>query len=511
MSLSTSTEQLSLENEHNLEDKNMPSPTLSFDRQNQSLPPQLSLKTPVKSQNYQNKNGSLKFKIKSENKSEAYSGPQQMRYDSFSTENSIKSNQPFNFRNLFGDSNYLSAKQLEFETSNCQVSPPFLPLQPFAYFPNYYLGNYFQEKNLFPSGNILSKIFSKSLDNFNNFYLPKAYPNLLNIPKEVFFLREKTPKKLKEREKKSIKPQEKIEPNELIKLSFQIPDDFLIKFQIKEIEVIPKQLSQYIHDVPKFKKILLKDMELYINNLCKKVSSRDVFLSKIHFGEEYIDFEVSQKEENLCSFLQKKRKLSKDQSEKGSKTKYGNDPNDACRRRHPLKKKYKKINKKLTVKLKNLIKLNNKKNGAYISVNLNQIQINKIGLAHFPFHPLINSKEINKISFLKGIVERKDLIRINKKVSLVKDLNDHKNLFDKEYKIIYQSLMENAKYVVHISGINILHLILYYYYQIHKGIEQINTYHYSHSAFYKSLNEINKIEEIIKKCNLIVKEISKEV
>ena len=80
---------------------------------------------------------------------------------------------------------------------------------------------------------------------------------------------------------------------------------------------------------------------------------------------------------------------------------------------------------------------------------------------------------------------------------------------DKIFKIVYQNVMNDTMYIIHISGINILFLILYYYYQIHKGIEQINTYHYSHSAFYKSQKEINKIEEIIKKCNLIVKEISK--
>ena len=142
-------------------------------------------------------------------------------------------------------------------------------------------------------------------------------------------------------------------------------------------------------------------------------------------------------------------------------------------------------------------------------MNLNQIQINKTGLENFPFHPLLNSKEISKISFLKGLAERKDLIRINKKVGLTKDLKSNKHLNDKEFKIVYQNIEEDNKYIVNISGINILYLILYYYYQIHKSIEKINVYHYSHSAFYKSLNEINKAEEIIKKCNLIVKEISK--
>ena len=53
------------------------------------------------------------------------------------------------------------------------------------------------------------------------------------------------------------------------------------------------------------------------------------------------------------------------------------------------------------MKLKNLIKLNNKKNGLYTCVNLNQIQINKANLEDFPFHTLLNFKDITKISFFK--------------------------------------------------------------------------------------------------------------
>ena len=34
-------------------------------------------------------------------------------------------------------------------------------------------------------------------------------------------------------------------------------------------------------------------------------------------------------------------------------------------------------------------------------------------------------------------------------------------------------------------------------------MKQINVYHYSHSAFRKSLDEIKKIENIIKNCNSI--------
>ena len=38
-------------------------------------------------------------------------------------------------------------------------------------------------------------------------------------------------------------------------------------------------------------------------------------------------------------------------------------------------------------------------------------------------------------------------------------------------------------------------------------MKQINVYHYSHSAFRKSLDEIKKIENIIKNCNSITNSI----
>ena len=168
---------------------------------------------------------------------------------------------------------------------------------------------------------------------------------------------------------------------------------------------------------------------------------------------------------------------------------------------HPLKKKHKKINKKLTVKLKNIIKLNNKKNGLYTCVNLNQIQINKANLEDFPFHSSLNCREITKISFLKGLLENKDLIRINKKAGMAKDIKTNRSFYNKQFKIEFKN--ETTIYIIHIIGIHILYLILYYYFQMHKSMKQINVYHYSHSAFRKTLDEINKIENIIKNCNFI--------
>ena len=509
MSLSTSTEPASSENEQNLEEKNMPSSETTLASSDQLVLPKLPIESLEKPKNYQKKNGSLKFKIKSEKESVACLRPQPMRYDSISPGNLFRLNHPLNLKNLFGELNYLKGKKLESETLNYQVSPPFSAFQPFGSSQNSIFGNYFQERNLNPNEIFLSKIFSKNLENINKFYLSQSYPNLFVFPKELFNQKDKICKIPKEKEIKRIKSQEKIEPNQLVKLSLEIPDDFLIQFQIKEIEIKKNPFYQYIHLIPKSKKISYQDMEVYIKNLCKKIKCNDIIKGNLDFGEEYIELEKTEKEENLFSFLQKKRKLCKDKGKAVSKTKLKKESKDVYGRRHPLKKKYKKINKKLTVKLKNLIKLNNKKNGTYISVNLNQVQINKTGLENFPFHHSLNSKEITKISFLKGLAERKDLIRINKKVGLVKEPKGNKYLDDKIFKIVYQNVMNDSKYIIHISGINILFLILYYYYQMHKGIEQINTYHYSHSAFYKSQKEINKIEEIIKKCNLIVKEISK--
>ena len=41
----------------------------------------------------------------------------------------------------------------------------------------------------------------------------------------------------------------------------------------------------------------------------------------------------------------------------------------------------------------------------------------------------------------------------------------------------FQNKNETSTYIVHIYGIHILYLILYYYFQIHKSMKQINVYH----------------------------------
>ena len=509
MSLSASTDPLSIEIDQNQVDKNLPSPLLSFSKQEKTTVPEQISNTEENAKNYSKKNGLQKFKIKSENRSIAYLRRQPMEYGSFSQENMLRFNDPLYYRNLSRVSNFLDTKRLEFETLNYQGFTPFLAPQFIPIPKNPYFGNYFPERNLIPDKIFLSGLFTQNLKRPNNFDIFRSYPNLFAIPKELLLPKKEKMIIPKEKKIKKVKasPENK-EINNLIKLNFKIPDDFFINFQIKEIEIKTNQFNQYIQNFPKSKNFTFQDMEFYINNLCNKLQSKDIVNFKNDFGNEYIELESLIKEENVSNFLQRKRKLSKDKGDEGSKSKKKTGVKADNYRRHPLKKKYKKINKKLTVKLKNLIKLNNKKNGLYTCVNLNQIQIDKTNLENFPFHPLLNSKEITKISFLKGITENKNLIRINKKLGLTKDMKSNKCFNNRQFKIEYQNKNNNSIYIVHISGSHILYLILYYYFQIHKSIKQINIYHYSHSASKKSFDEIKKIENIIKNCNYITKEIS---
>ena len=62
---------------------------------------------------------------------------------------------------------------------------------------------------------------------------------------------------------------------------------------------------------------------------------------------------------------------------------------------------------------------------------------------------------------------------------------------------------------MYINQFNILFLINYYYYKIKERILLINKFHYAHAAFSKIKREINVTIDLIKKCNIIVGEISK--
>ena len=62
MSISTSTETPSSENEHNLEEKNIPSPKMPFAKENQMLSPEKVAETIEKTKNYPKKMVHLNLK-----------------------------------------------------------------------------------------------------------------------------------------------------------------------------------------------------------------------------------------------------------------------------------------------------------------------------------------------------------------------------------------------------------------------------------------------------------------
>ena len=110
-------------------------------------------------------------------------------------------------------------------------------------------------------------------------------------------------------------------------------------------------------------------MEVYINNLSKKILNKNILRDLINFGDEYIEYEGLNKDEKNSNFLQRKRKPSRDLSEESLKSKIKIALKDFKIKKHPLKKKCKKKIKKITRKL---YKINNRKNGNYISANLNR-------------------------------------------------------------------------------------------------------------------------------------------
>ena len=349
---------------------------------------------------------------------------------------------------------------------------------------------------------IISKIFTKKIKMpmnfincnfiFNNSLCKQKVCNLyksnLIIEKKVSFINNK--------------PENA--PNHYSKLNFNVPENFLNKFNIKRI--YSENISLEQNDLI-LKKISLKDMEIYINKICNNNSKNHLDFS----NGEYIELKkVDHEQSKNAEFLQNKRKNSSnyDENEKTNYSSKNINPN-GCKRK-PLKKKRKYNNKKLSLKNKKIIKNNNKKNGPKITIYLNQIQINKNRLEQFPFCQLLNVKENIKIDMLEGITEKKDIIKIKRKPEIINHQNNLKFILNKKFEIIYQKNEDQTQYILFINGINILHLILYYYYQIQEEVKLINKYHYSHAS-YEKLNIVrNHIEILIKKCNKIVKEISKE-
>ena len=297
---------------------------------------------------------------------------------------------------------------------------------------------------------------------------------------------------------------EKKKPN----LNFNIPDNFLIHFNIKEIKIENIQINSN-QDICKCF-IYLRNAVKFINNICqKKISNNENFnnLNLNYINKEYLELRKISSENNN-NLLQRKRKLDSEDLGSTSSDDISNENQKKSRKKNYSLKKNFKI-KKMSEKLKKLKKHNNKKDGKKISLYLNQIQINENSLDNFPFYWILNTKENIKIEFLKGFIDSKKYIKINKKAELIKDDRNLKYIKNKFFKIIYQNKENDMQYILHINSFHILYLILYYYNQIQENIKLMNKYYYSHASNDKINRIKNHLEILIKKCNKIVKEISK--
>jgi hypothetical protein len=284
---------------------------------------------------------------------------------------------------------------------------------------------------------------------------------------------------------------------------YNIPENFLIDFSLKNI--IIKDLQTFKEIENPVDCVYLEDMEDFMITLCNKFVNKNKSEKNINLkdeeDQEYIEFlEFEKKEENM-SFLQKKR--SNNSGFDDIENLYGEDKGENPNKKKATKKT-KKSNKKITKKDKKIIKMNNKKDGLKINLYLNQIQVNNYKLENFPFFPLLKIKENIKIEFLKGIINKKNLIKINKKAECIKDQRNLKYIRNKKFEVCFVNKENNRQYVIYINEFHILHLILYYYYKIQQGIRLMNKYHYSHSSFEKSQRAAKQIESLIKKCNKIV-------
>ena len=153
--------------------------------------------------------------------------------------------------------------------------------------------------------------------------------------------------------------------------------------------------------------------------------------------------------------------------------------------------------------------MKNSKNGVYITAYLNQLKVGKTSLKIFPLFPIPTLEENITVCFLEGIINDKYKIKLKKTINLIKEDRIFEYIKYKRFEIKFQNDVNNLEFTMYINQFNILFLIYYYYYKIKENIYLINKYHYAHAAFSKIKREINITLDLIKKCNIIVDEISK--
>ena len=277
-----------------------------------------------------------------------------------------------------------------------------------------------------------------------------------------------------------------------LSLKFGKSSNFLKKSKIIEVNV-QKTENEFNLTFPK--NGILEKTKTFINYICNNHS----FNTNSNNGE--MDYLAIKKIYEGNKEMNSKEEIAKQVSKKDNKGTLLN------KKRNYSNKKYgKKSRRKMTKKEKINQKNKNKKDGKKISLYLNNIQINEKSLIYFPFCEQISIDEIIKVSFLEGVILENKLFSKNDKNSLLKEkipnLNNY--LFRVTYHKKNEDKNEALMYILQIRGINILYLINYYYSLIKKKVLKINKNHYSHIKFEKSLEENNKIGNLILICNDLV-------
>ena len=387
------------------------------------------------------------------------------------------------------------------ETNLLESKNNFFALEEFAKNPEFHSHLYENHiddelyKKILDESHSISKLFKQKIKNGNNnidFHI-QNFIEKINNPNFYKYKNINSISKEKKKSKSYYDSTNKIkilskEQNQEENITFNIPENFLINFNIKKINV---QNIELYENIVYFNDISLKNVENFINNICKNKSENDFDFSDGNFIEyKNVNFE----EKKNDTFIGKKRKRKHNFNFEEFENYWLNrDINEI-----PLKKTNKK-NKKIKKKL------NNKKDGDKINIYLNQIKINKNYLEYFPLCPMKNISEIFKIELLEGIFEDDELIRMKKNVKIIKDERYLQSINNKKFEIIYQKEESDSQCILHINGINILYIILYYYLQIQQGLKLREKFLYSKKSKKQCLKADILVENLIKKCNKISK------
>ena len=282
-----------------------------------------------------------------------------------------------------------------------------------------------------------------------------------------------------------------------LSLKFGKSSNFLKKSEIIEVNV-QKVEKEFNLTFPK--NGILDKTKTYINYICTN------YTLNINSDSEEMDYLTIKTFYEGCNEMNTKIEIAKQISKKDVKDTLLNR-----KRNYPKKISDKKSRRKMTKKEKMNQKNKNKKDGEKVSIYLNNIEINDKSLIYFPFCEQINNDEIIKVSFLEGIILENKLFHKNEKNSLFREKIP--NLNNYLFRVTYYKKNEDKNgayiYMLKIRGINILYLINYYYSLIKKKVLKINKNHYSHIKFGKSLEENNKIGNLVLICNDLVTKLKK--